>query len=179
MMRKKRLGSSSVKVFIAIAALLLGTSVTPAHAAPLYQIWFYHSQKCVDLQYGSATPRAKIQQWDCANPGNPNFGHQQWDFEIGSDGWASIYYGNSNMCLKTTGFGNGDLVILDDCTGVTNKWRGYLIQDGGIDYYQLVHVGGRCMDMPRGSNSNGEQVQIWDCVDGNRQQWLSWAVDKP
>jgi hypothetical protein len=35
------------------------------------------------------------------------------------------------------------------------------------------------MDMPRASHSNGEQLQLWDRVDGNRQQWLSWAVDKP
>lgn len=42
----------------------------------------------------------------------------------------------------------------------------------------LARVSNRCLDLPGGDTSNGNQLWVWDCSGGNTQHWVfqNWAI---
>lgn len=183
-MRRRRHGRRALAILASAVVALSTVLAGPAQAQINYQLWFYHSQKCVDLQYGNPAPNTKVQQWTCANPGNSNFGNQQWVFHfIGTTQFAHIRHAhNSDACLQPVGESNGSSVLIASCDLGQRwvRWRGTRIHDGDQDYFLMQNdQTSRCLDIPRESELDGERLQIWDCNGNNRQQWLSWATDKP
>ncbi|MBG0566571.1 RICIN domain-containing protein [Actinoplanes aureus] len=170
--------SRTISMFAAVMATILGVVLAPASPALAYsgpyQIKFEHSGKCLDLYQNKAVDGAKVQQWTCASPSSTNRNHQQWVFEWTSDdGHAQIRKWNTNYCLNGDG-NNGGRVYLWNC-GTSMVWKGYKMHGGPPDWYQMTGYGRQvCIDMPHSSLADGQQPQLWSCVNSSGNQHLTW-----
>ncbi|KIM33491.1 carbohydrate-binding module family 13 protein [Serendipita vermifera MAFF 305830] len=85
-------------------------------------------------------------------------------------------------CLQAQGNYNGAPVIIGDCGdwhGANEEWT--VVQGGGVEgsgdpgpVTQIRIFGDKCLDVPNGSDYNGNKLQIWTCYDGNANQL--WQV---
>lgn len=180
--RRRQLAKAAVlAALLACAPAVVHTPSATALPLPEYQIKFGHDNtKCLDLQYGAHVARQKIQQWTCALPGQPNMGNQLWDFEIFANGTAYLHHRNrSGWCMEPLSVPAGDRtpVGLLRCEPGLSQWIGVRVIDGATDWYQLKHVpSGKCLDVPNASTTNGQQLQVFTCVTGNWQQYVTWYV---
>ncbi len=169
--------AGALMVLLTAALLQAVTGAPAAAAAGPYQIKFEHSGKCIDLRYNNAFPGARVQQWTCARPQDPNFANQRWEFVWTSDGFAKIRKINTQLCLDPADHNtsNGVAIALHPCDNSLD-WYGNLQHGGSADWYALrTRLAGRmCLDLPRSSTADGELMQQWGCVAGNANQHLTW-----
>lgn len=65
---------------------------------------------------------------------------------------------NAKKCLRADN-SNGAPVVLADCTGGDDQeWK--FGPNGAISLYS----GAKCLDVTGGTNTNGNKLQVWDCV---------------
>jgi hypothetical protein len=73
-------------------------------------------------------------------------------------------------------------VIIANCStfnGANEEWT--VVKGGGIEgsgdpgpITQIRVYGNKCLDVPNGSDEDGNKLQIWTCYDGNTNQL--WQV---
>jgi len=80
------------------------------------------------------------------------------------------------MCVESWGRGDPqDAVGLGRCTGKANqRWR--MVASG--DYYQVIGINTKCLELRYGVKENGAPLDIMDC-DANRAQRLWALVEAP
>ncbi|KAH8834757.1 carbohydrate-binding module family 13 protein [Flagelloscypha sp. PMI_526] len=72
---------------------------------------------------------------------------------------------DAGKCMTAASNTNGAAVTISTCTGAdAQKWK---FEGGSVKVF-----GTKCLDVPSGTNTNGQKLQIWDCTSGNtNQQW--------
>jgi alpha-galactosidase len=121
------------------------------------------SNRCLDVDNGTATPGTQLEIWDC------NGGTNQ-AYTLTAAGELRAVGGT--MCLDASGQGTtaGTQVITWNCNGQTNQqWNPN--PDGTITGAQS----GLCVDVTGGNvpagNVNGSLIELWGCNGGANQQW--------
>ncbi|WP_194924603.1 ricin-type beta-trefoil lectin domain protein [Catenulispora pinisilvae] len=130
-------------------------------------------QRCIDDLQGSLTPAtAVIDLWDC-NATWP----QQWSFA--ADGTIQLM-GSSpatppNLCLDTGGqLVQGAKITLNTCGGATDGfqvWRLLPSPSTAGKYWFYNPASGLCMEDTQASTTNGNPLQLNQCLDNAAQQW--------
>lgn len=145
--------------------------------------------KCVDVGTGTVwgsdfANGDQIQIWDCLGVPQQGVG---WDSNMGT-----IYFSNTgsdaSKCVDLAGggFEDGTPMIVWDCIGNANQQWLYTPDSGGPtpapqptpqsavslikarETHQCVEVqGGK-----QGSQTNGAQLQLWDCNHRSHQKWM-------
>lgn len=70
---------------------------------------------------------------------------------------------DANLCLVSSGTGNGAALSLGACTG-KNALNAVQTSRGQLK------LGDKCLDVTDGKTANGSSVQLWDCFDNNVNQ---------
>jgi fructan beta-fructosidase len=119
---------------------------------------------CVDLDVASSN----LQSWACNANDDRATNNQAW--LLRADGTIVGYGGR---CIVARGTGNGAAVGVDTCASVpAQRWR-----QG--KYGELVNVASnRCLDA-RGTWTNGDPLQLYDCVGTYNQEWLGPELVSP
>jgi hypothetical protein len=113
--------------------------------------------RCLDADTTVSTNEAgtRVQLWDCDGANDRNGANQRWF-------WNGEKLENEQLqrCLKAFGQDNGSVLRLVDCAdGDTWALSGDNINDVGT---------GRCMEADtRTLDSDGTNMQIWDCTDND------------
>jgi len=152
------LGSPAVRVLriliLALAAMLCVTR-TPAVAATLRMVIQSHANlgaRCLDTPNGQSTPGIRLQMWDCGRVPSQVlvYDDQTLELKMGS------------FCVTSWGRGDSqDAVGLDVCDGSASEhWKMAAVQD----YYQIIGVNGRCLNLRYAAKDNSAPVQIYDCA---------------
>ena len=122
--------------------------------------------KCIDLASHEILPGTQVQMWDCNNGPAQIFSYDQTSQQLMI----------GNLCVESWGPGRPrDPVGLSSCdNGIKQHWR--VVATG--DYYQIIGVGGLCLDISRVDNENGAPLQISQCGDasGTRVARQLWAL---
>jgi len=181
--------TAAVAVMAATAAVGHAAVVNAAERAPdsvpspgavsvYYELRNNHTDKCADVENASRGWNSVVHQWTCHR--QP---HQLWSIDpISTSGNIQLRNKNSQLCLAA-GFPyyEGEVVrqldcTLDDGSGLGNVWTP--VWDGGS--YKLVHYYSAlagwnpplCLDLDRGSRSDGAKIQLLRCAsDSNAQNW--------
>jgi hypothetical protein len=77
-----------------------------------------------------------------------------------------------NLCVESWGRGDPqDAVGLGSCNGQTNqRWK----MVASKDYYQIIGINNRCLELRYAVNDNGAPLDIQDCDVG--KPWRMWAL---
>ena len=151
---------------------------SPDPVSVYYELLNNHTDKCADVESASRSWNAVVHQWTCHR--QP---HQLWAIDpISTSGNIQLRNKNSQYCLAA-GFPyyEGEVVHQLDCTldnssGLGNVWTP--MWDGGT--YKLVHYYSAltgwnpplCLDLDRGSRSDGAKIQLLRCAsNSNAQNW--------
>ena len=119
-------------------------------------------QKCLDIPGAQFIAGMRLQTFDCTNQSDETFEYDE--------GMQRLVVGH--LCVESFGRGDaGDGVGLGACNGAPNQhWR-----MGAIgDYYQIVGVNNRCLEIRPGAIGNGAPLDIQNCQPGNAGQL--WAL---
>jgi hypothetical protein len=139
------------------------------HVGLGYQLVFAHSSKCVDVQNGSTSNGALIQQWDCLAPAT----HLNQVFQLVPVGspWFQIRNINSGRCIDVIGAStaNGGWLQQWNCATVGQQKFQLAQPSGGTVALQVAHTG-KCVDVNSSSTTSGVILQQWDCQWGNNQR---------
>jgi hypothetical protein len=119
-------------------------------------------QKCLDIPDAQFITGMRLQTFDCNNQSDQTFEYDQ--------GMQRLVIGH--LCVES--FGRGDVadgVGLGACNGAPNqRWR-----MGAIgNYYQIVGVNNRCLEIRPGAIGNGAPLDIQNCQPGSAGQL--WAL---
>ena len=134
----------------------------------VHKLMNYKSCKYMDLDGNSTANSAAIVQWD--DEGLELY--QQWRFneiETGVYTIQAFATQNRGLDVANQATANGTQVVLYD------YWNGahqqFVVISKGDGFYQLVaRNSGRVVELPNGSTTSGERIQIWD----NNNQICSW-----
>lgn len=138
----------------------------------LYQIRARHSGKCLEVNGGPGAVGngALVVQRDCNNAEN-----QQWTFtSVDGAGLYKIIAKHSGKGLDVFGgvfsAANGVIVEQYEYNGSANQM--WAVNDLRNGYYSIVaRHSNKGLDIRGASTDNGAQVQQYDFLWGNNQQW--------
>ncbi|KAF9466903.1 ricin B lectin domain-containing protein [Collybia nuda] len=119
--------------------------------------------KCLDVRGGVFANGTPVQIYDCND--TPA---QGW--RLNSEGTSIVLWG-TDFCLDAgSNPGNGVGMKIWTCYGDLPAQSWYWSDDNRI----TLQGKGLCLDLPNGSTQNGNQVQTWQCSNGNTNQ--IWGV---
>ena len=152
----------AVPSLIAVVAVFFGglTLTDAAQAAPemgvAYHIKFRHSNKCLNVPYGTPTLGVQVQQYSCVSADS-----ERWRLEpAGTDVSGRQYYlvrnAQSDKCLNDTDWSLADWGPVTQYTcGAhwTSEWFALIrSSDMPADYYKLMNYHSeKCVNVPYGS----------------------------
>ncbi len=157
-----------------------GTRLTNFKVTPsIYQLVAKHSSKCMDVEGGSTSPGAAIQQWSCS-PASEGF-NQKFNLIPISPSYYQVVVRNSGECLDVSAASTSPGAALQQYTclgeGQANQiWNLKPISNG---YYELIAKhSGLCADVIGSSKENGAKLQQYTCLgEGQANQlWKPEAV---
>ena len=155
-------------MWIASDGRLRGLSPSTTPIGPLTAMKL--TNKCVDDSAGGTANGTHVQIWTCTSDDQ----NQSWS--LFPDG--TIRFAGKCLDIDASGAdhgtGNGDKLLLWDCTGGYNQvWQA---KNGSL----VNPTSGRCLDDPAGSLTDGTQLEIWDCNGGPTQLFAqSLVTQKP
>jgi len=122
--------------------------------------------KCLDVPNARFVEGMRLQMWECNNSPAQTFVYDETKQALQIDA----------MCVESWGRGDPqDAVGLGRCTGKANqRWR--MVASG--DYYQIIGMNSKCLELRYGVKENGAPLDIMDC-DANRAQRLWALVEAP
>ncbi|KAG6872922.1 hypothetical protein C0995_005180 [Termitomyces sp. Mi166 len=124
--------------------------------------------KCLDVRGGVFVNGTAIQIYDC----NGSKG-QQWLISAAFTLISLFEISAYNVDARSAYPKNGDKVELWIYSDSRLPFQSWLYtEDKRLRLYataKLVYRG-QCLDLPNGSTANGNQLQIWDCIQGNKNQ---------
>ena len=158
-------------VLAAPAQAATSAPVRPARVGAYVEIVNSHTNKCADVTGKSRSPGAVVHEWDCAAEA-----HQLWAYEgLGDGSVVRLRNMNSQLCMTALfPYTNGVEITQFDCDSVhTDDW--WRVSPDINGFVKLIHVpSGKCLDLNRGSGSNGTKIQLLDCAsDSNAQDWYT------
>ncbi|RDB27204.1 Endo-1,4-beta-xylanase A [Hypsizygus marmoreus] len=120
-----------------------------------------NTKKCLDIRgakYANGTP---VQIYDCNGTGA-----QKWQIQ---DGSTTVRAGNTNFCLDAgSNPANGIKMKIWTC------YKGVAAQSWDYTNSNQIRLAGQgqnqCLDLTGGSTQNGNQLQTWQCSNGNNNQ---------
>jgi glucosylceramidase len=140
-----------------------------------YKVVAKHSGRALDVQNGSTSNGALIQQWDYTGSGGNN---QKWRFVDVGGGYYQIVAKHSGKALdvRDVSTSNGALIQQWDYAGGANQqWS---VADVGGGYYKIIaRHSGKALDVKDAATSNGALIQQWDYTGGANQQWSLAQVE--
>jgi len=143
---------------------------SPGQAATYRMVIQAHPEsggKCLDAPFGEFARGMRLQTWECNFTGSQIFTYddQSQELKIGA------------RCVESWGRGDPqDAVGLGACSGKASQhWR---VSASG-QYYQIIGVNNRCLDLRYGVNDNGVPLQIYACTEGNSAQLWVLIEAKP
>ena len=118
--------------------------------------------KCLDVPGGRLVIGMRVQMWDCNNGSAQTF--------VYDDQSQLLKIGDT--CVVSWGRGDAeDSVGLGDCNGRAPKqWRMVAVKD----YYQIVGINNRCLELRYGVKDNGAPLDIQYCAAD--RPWRLWAL---
>jgi hypothetical protein len=122
-------------------------------------------QKCFDLYGGGTDNGNPVNVWDCNGLINQHFIFADWQIK---------YAGNTNKCIDSGGMKAGGKLQLWDCNGSNQQIWGYDAIPGfagTIFLAKSTSDATYCIDLPGGSDANGNRLQIWNCNNCWNQQF--------
>ncbi len=153
--------SSSVSATTQAAASGGGGGTGTISSTAYYTIVNQASGDCIDETGGSSANGTKLQQWACSS-GNLN---QEWLFTPTSNGYYEITPHNSSSAawnVVDVGTTPGTGMQLWAYGGGANEQFKAVLQSNG-DYEFVDLNSGLCLNVPNGTNTNGQQLQINTC----------------
>jgi len=151
------------------AALCAALAPTTASAATYRMVIQAHADvggKCLNIPNRQFVDGMRLETFDCNNTAAQIFSYDDktQELKIG------------NLCVTSWGRGDPqDAVGIESCHAVANQhWRMVAVKD----YYQLIGINNRCLEVRYGVNSNGAPLDVMDC-DANRAQRLWALVEAP
>lgn len=119
-------------------------------------------QNCLDVPGAQFIAGMRLQTFGCNNQSDQIFEYDE--------GMQRLVIGH--LCVEAFGRGEAaDGIGLGACNGAPNQhWRMGAI----ADYYQIVGVNNRCLEIRSGAIGNGAPLDIGDCHPGNAGQL--WAL---
>ena len=151
----------------AIFGAILGLILTPAAAsAAAYRMLIQaHADvggKCLDVPYAQFVYGMRLQMWNCNNGTGQIFAYddQTQELKIG------------DLCVTSWGHGDPqDAVGIGPChNGANQHWRMVAVKD----YYQVVGMNNRCLELRYGYQDLGAALDVQDCDPG--RTWRLWAL---
>jgi ricin-type beta-trefoil lectin protein len=175
-----RAWAKRIAAVAAVSAAVVALSVSTANASPAstdavgayYELRNVHSNKCADVTDASKSWNAVVHQWTCHSQQ-----HQLWALDfISTTQNLQLRNLNSQYCMAAGyPYYAGEVVrqldcTLDDSSGLGNVWT--LVPWNGT--HKLVHYySGLCLDLNRGSTSDGARIQLLYCdTSSNAQNWF-------
>jgi hypothetical protein len=145
-------------------------------AEQAYSLMAVHSRKCLDVEAGSVSDRARVLQWDCSN--SP---HQLWRLIGDPRGGVTIVAQHSGKCLDSAsaGFAAKGLIRQSSCSNhVDSRPQRWVMRGSEHEGYQIVALGtGKCLDVEGGRTGNGARVLQYECSNaGRNQRWLLYPA---
>jgi len=118
--------------------------------------------RCIDVPHGQIVRGMHLQMWNCNNGAAQTFSYDDTNQQL------TI----GNLCVESWGRGDPqDAVGLGSCNGGANQhWK----MVASKDYYQIIGINNRCLELRYGVKDNGAPLDMMDC-DANRAQRL-WAL---
>lgn len=113
-----------------------------------------------------------MQLWDCSAT-NPNQWWHDYNVSNGMAAPATIIAGDNPLkCITAqNGNTNGSPIVISDCTQAQNQ---QFTSYGGT---VMAYNGAKCLDVVGGVDSNGVQLQLWDCIAQNGNQRWTGSVE--
>ncbi|KAF9529142.1 ricin B lectin domain-containing protein [Crepidotus variabilis] len=126
-------------------------------AAPIHPN--YNPSKCMDVRgavYADGTP---VQIYDCNGTGA-----QKW---VSNEDFTKVRVAGTNYCLDAgTNTANGVGMKIWTCYDNLGAQEWFASSNK-----QIIREGtGFCLDLPNGNPANGNQLQTWECANGNTNQ---------
>jgi hypothetical protein len=154
-------------ILIFVLSAMLCLTLTPAElgAATLRMVIQSHADmgaKCLDVPRGQYATGMRLQMWRC-------WGAQQQTF-VYDDQTLELKIGG--FCVTSWGRGDGqDAVGIGACDSSANQhWKMVAVKD----YYQIVGINNRCLELRFQIKEDGAPLDIQDC-DATRP-WRLWAL---
>jgi hypothetical protein len=154
---------------VAVTAIILTIGGVSAQGVPSAQVLRMvvqshpnAGQKCLAIPDAQFIAGMRLQTFDCNNQSDETFEY--------NEGMQRLVIGH--LCVESFGRGDAaDGVGRGVCNGAPNqRWR-----MGAIgDYYQIVGVNNRCLEIRSGVIGNGAPLSIQNCAPGNAGQL--WAL---
>jgi glucosylceramidase len=125
-----------------------------------YNIINQASGSCVDDTGGGTSNGTVLQQWTCSNNTN-----QEWLFTATGGGYYEITtYNASTLAWNVVNVGTAPGTNMQLWTyggGLNEQFEPVLLSSG---YYEFIdHNSGLCLNVPNGTTTNGQQLQINTC----------------
>lgn len=141
----------------------------PGPSGGVFNIKFSGNQgMCLDLPGGDTKNGNKIWLWQCNGMNS-----QKWRFDTGS--YKITYAADPSKCVDIPGssYKSGNPLQLWDCNGQSGQYWGYDSTKQTI-YASNSEVNANfCMDLYGGTPQNGATIDIWSCLNGEKnQQWV-------
>jgi hypothetical protein len=118
--------------------------------------------KCLDVPYAQFLVGMRVQMWDYNNSNAQIFVYdeQSQQLRIG------------DKCVEVWGRGDPqDAIDISACNGGVNQhWR----MVASKNYYQIIAINNRCIELRYGLNYDGAALDIQDCDAG--RPWRLWAL---
>jgi len=154
---------------LALWAMLWVTAVpTDLGAATLRLVIQSHADmggKCLDVPRAQFSTGMRLQMWECYKAPQQVFVYddQTLELKIG------------NLCVTSWGRGDAqDAVGIATCEGGANQhWKMVAVKD----YYQIVGINNRCLELRYQIRDAGAPLDIQDCDAG--RAWRLWALVEP
>lgn len=127
--------------------------------------------RCVTIKNADDTNGTQLLLWNCYGDD-----HQQWVY----DGVKRLIRSKKNLnkcfALSSNSNGNGTLIQLMECnTGDTQQWQidGATTSptDERVQTIRPAYATNKCFHTKAGSTANGANVELWDCLGTEAQEW--------
>jgi hypothetical protein len=118
--------------------------------------------KCIDVPNHQFVREMRVQMWDCNNTVAQTFSYDETSQQL------TI----GNLCVDSWGRGDPqDAVGLGSCSGQANQhWKIVASKD----YYQIMGMNNRCLELRYAIKDNGAPLDIQDCDAG--RPYRLWAL---
>jgi hypothetical protein len=135
-----------------------------------YSMTNRNSSKCVEVEGGSSSDNADIQQNSC----NSSSYRQQWELLDAGDSYIYIKNRNSGKCMRAS----GDNIVQYTCN--SGWWTEmFSRQDVGSGYYLLKNRNtGTCLKVNGSSSSDGASIVLESCNTSYWSQQFSFSGTK-
>jgi len=140
---------------VALSAILCA-ALAPAivGAATLRMVVQSHPNlggKCLDVPNAQFVAGMRLQMWDCNNGRAQIFSYDETSQQLRI----------GNLCVESWGRGDPqDAVGLGSCNGGAKQhWK----MVASNDYYQIIGINNRCLELRYGLKDNGAALDIQDC----------------